>query len=303
MPTFAYPPTGPSITGDQMTISVFLKTPMVMLRTLRTLIQQRFIADMLLTGRPGAQGGAVAYQVSESIYPDRIAEAIAPGGDYPVTTLANGVTLVANVRKWGLDTVITDEAARRTNFDPLNRGLVKLVNGVVRQIDVIALAAIAAAGVDTFAVPGAWATSTRILRDIATADAQVLARNQGYHTDTIVMNDLKFATMFSDPTIINAMRRESGDNFIYQGAGNTASGTPDTGYSILGKRVLTTPNLPAGISCLLLDSTLLGGLADEVPLTTNLIPVPLNEETRIRAKRITVPIVQEPLSAVSISGV
>ena len=45
-----YPPAQPSISGDVVTISRFLNNPTLVARRLRTLAEQRFISDVLLSG-------------------------------------------------------------------------------------------------------------------------------------------------------------------------------------------------------------------------------------------------------------
>jgi hypothetical protein len=53
-----YPPTAPVLTGDVLTINRFLASPVAVQRRLRTLADQRFLAEVILTGRIEATGGA-----------------------------------------------------------------------------------------------------------------------------------------------------------------------------------------------------------------------------------------------------
>ena len=122
---YTYPPAAPSITGDNITISRFLKDPTLIARRLRTLAEQRFIADVLLTGRFDATGGSIRYETGESIYADKAPEQVAPGAEYPLTSISDGTEQVAKTAKWGRDSEITDEAIARRKMDPVNRALVK----------------------------------------------------------------------------------------------------------------------------------------------------------------------------------
>jgi hypothetical protein len=64
---YTYPPAAPTISGDNVTISRFLNNPTLVARRLRTLLEQRYIADSLLSGRFDVSGGAVTYETGEAI--------------------------------------------------------------------------------------------------------------------------------------------------------------------------------------------------------------------------------------------
>jgi hypothetical protein len=100
----------------------------MVLRRLRTLAEQRFLAEVILTGRIPASGGAIAYEMSESIYSDRSPSPVAPGGEYERALAAGGVAALAKVTKYGQDIRITDEAIGRQPAVTVNRSLTKLVN-------------------------------------------------------------------------------------------------------------------------------------------------------------------------------
>lgn len=252
---------------------------------------------MLLSGRAQPSGGAVLYEQAESIFPARTAEDVSPGAKYPTSVLGQGTALIASVRKWGLQTIVTDESVRRLAMNPVDRALAKLSNGIVKQVDSVALAAISAAVTQSFAVATAWATSTRILRDIMLALSTVRALNEGFDPDTLVVDDTTWALIASDTTISAALRREDPQNPVYTGQFPVISGV----------RILPTPNLPTPGQALLVDSTQLGSMAEEVPLTANSIreedgPTVV-EGWVLRAKEITVPIVQEPQAAIKLTGI
>lgn len=296
MPT-TYPAAPPTLTGDVLDINRFLNTPTLIQRALRTIAQQRFIGDFILSGRGDSAGGAVLFEQNESIYPDRSVESIEPGAEYPTTTVGTGPGLIAAIKKWGLDVPVTDEAIARFRFDVVGRAMQKLVNGVVKQVDTVALAAVASAVTQTQAAGTAWATSTHILRDLLTAKATINALNQGYDADTVVVDDLTWAKLMSDATIAAGLRRENPDNPIYTG------NLPE----IAGLTIAVTPNLTSAGTALVLDRKVLGSMIDEVPLTSRSIRQDdgpkVVEGWILRAKRQVVPIVQEPNAAVSITGI
>src|ERR687896_1661115 len=100
---YTYPPAGPSISGDVVTINRFLNNPTLVARRLRTLLEQRYVADTLLSGRFTVSGGAVTYETGESIFSGENPRAVGPGGEYPLVSPATGNASIAKTVKWGQD--------------------------------------------------------------------------------------------------------------------------------------------------------------------------------------------------------
>ena len=304
---YTYPAPAPTLAGDVETISRFLNSPTVIARRLRTLVEQRYIADSLLSGRYQVQGGAVLYETGESIFTADSPRAVAPGSQYPLTTAPTGAASMAKTVKWGQDTYITDEAISRQNFQPVDKAMVKLINQNVRYVDGIALSAIATAITSSQPAATTWATSTaqQKLTDVATAKAQILALNQGYTPDTVVVDDLTWAYAYASFTGGGFLPREQTENA-------TVSGN----FAVIdGMRWLSTPNLPTTGTVLVVDSTTLGGMADEdlggpgytpaggVGVQAKTIRDDEADRWRMRMRRVTVPIVVEPASGRKIVGV
>src|SRR5690348_15260938 len=122
MPYF-YPPASPTLSGDIETISRFLNDPTLIARRLRTLAEQRYIADSILTGRFQVSGGAVLYETGETIFTADNPRAVAPGAEYPLTTAPTGQASLAKTVKWGQDTKITDESIARQRMQPVNKAM------------------------------------------------------------------------------------------------------------------------------------------------------------------------------------
>jgi hypothetical protein len=291
-----FPPGFPTIDNvGVLTISRWLNTPTMVDRALRSIVLNRFIADVLLTGRVTPEGGAISYETGESIYADRSTlEAIMPGAEYPISTVGQGAASVATVKKWGLDAKVVLEAVRRERMSPVNRALIKLGNSIVRQVDSVGLAAIVAAVTTTQAATATWGTSSaKVVLDLMLARATIVGQNQGYEADTLVLSDTKFAAMANDEKVLAAMRREDPGNVVYTGKQGR----------IAGLDILLTSNSPFPTESLVCDRRVLGGLADEEPFSSNTWWVQDTEEWRLRAKRVTVPWVSEPAAAVRITGI
>jgi hypothetical protein len=309
MPTI-YPPAPPTLSGDLITISRFLQNPTLIARRLRTLLEQRYIADALLTGRFQVSGGAVLYETGESIFAPDDPRAVAPGSEYPLTNPANGVASMAKTVKWGSDAMITDESIKRQNLDPVNRAFIKLANTNVKYVDSVALAAVSSAVTQNTATPGgtAWATASaqQILEGVLQAKASIVALNQGYDPDTVVVDDIRLAYALSKFVAAGYLPRETNtDNPALTGIFPV----------IAGMRWLASPNLPTVGNALVLDSQMLGGMADEdlggpgyvsaggVGVQAKTIRDDEDDQWRIRIRRVTVPIVLEPASAWKVTGV
>lgn len=301
-----YPPAAPTITGDNITISRFLNSPAAVQRRLRSIGENRFIADVLLSGRYETSGGSLLYEQSESQYTDRAPSAVNAGAEYPRASAAPGPAALAGVTKWGQDVPITDEHVHRYGRRAVDVALQKVINYLVKQVDSVALAAIAAAVTQTQAVTAAWNDASRdILLDMMLAKAKVLSKDQGYDPDTFVTTDEGYARIVADKAIISGLARE-------RDVPVTVSGNQIT---IAGLRILPTNNLPTGVKAMVLDSTMLGGMAYErlespeyqgdpangVESWTRRDP-DANDQWLVRGRRPVVPVVQEPDSACVITG-
>lgn len=309
-----YPPAAPTIAGDTVTISRFLDSPAAVSRRLRTLAENRFIGDVLLTGRYQVAGGSLLYEQAESMYTNKAPEVVNPGAEYPRSPATPGPAAMASVSKWGQDVPVTDEHIGRYGRRAVDVALIKIVNYIVRQVDTICLAAIAAAVTNTAAAgagvaggPYAWNTANADpLLDLMLAKAFVLGRDQGYEPDTAVMNDTAYARLISNQKIIAGLGREGDGSVTVRGEQLT----------IAGLRILPTNNLPVANTVFILDSSMLGGIGYERIPSPEYTGDPANgveswsrrdpaanDQWIVRGRRPMVPIVQEPDAAYKITGV
>lgn len=300
----AFPPASPTIAGDYMTVSRFLNTPTLVARRMRTLAEQRLISTSILTGRETVSGGAISFEQNEGLFTDRPVEAVSPGGEYPLTTVGDGTAQLAKVVKWGQDTFVTDESAKRKAMSAVDKALLKLINTAAKNVDTVALAAIASSVTQTQAAAAAWsaATGVQMLRDVLKAKAALAALNQGYEADTMVIDDLTWALIASDQTLISTIARETQSNAVVTG-----------NFDVLaGLRIMRTPNLPAA-GAWILDSSQLGGIATEDLggnyqkvdgiLESKSIRDEDNDQWRLRARAVAVPYINEPNAAIRITGI
>lgn len=305
-----YPPAGPTLnlSTQLMAIHVLLNDPARVARRLRTIADQRFVADRILTQRLRVNGGAIAYETGEPVFNERDIEAVSPGAEYPRDVVSRGVSNLALVQKWGQAVPLTDEAIKRMRFggDALDRALRKVVATVVRKIDRLTTAAVASAVTATQAAIAPWDddTNARIFRDIELAGAQIVDTNEGFNPDTILMSTNNYALMVSDEKVANLRRRETTANPIY-GARITEIGN----YMVIDTAAANLPTDDVWI----FDRSELGGMADEdnndPGYATSENGTQVQSERIKKAdrwdlwgRRITVPVVLEPAAGIRITG-
>jgi hypothetical protein len=223
---YTYPPASPTLSGDTETISRFLNSPTLVSRQLRTLAQQRYIADVVLSQRFDVEGGSVLYETGESIFTADNPLAVSPGSEYPLTTAPTGTASIAKTVKWGQDTEITDESIKRQKLQPVTKAMLKLVNQNVKYVDSVALAAIASAVTATAAAAASWSTATaaQILGDVAQAKANILALNQGYEPNLVILSDLVWARAYAAFTSGGFLPREDAANSAVSGSSRLSLG-------------------------------------------------------------------------------
>lgn len=304
-----YPPAGLSYSDPLLTASRFLANPVFVARRIQTLADQRYVGNLLLTGRQETTGGAVGYETVEGIFADAVPETVAPGAEYTMTTVGDGPGGLARVVKSGKDTLVTDEAIKRRNMDPVEKGLRKLVNSAGKAIDGSIISLIASAVTANGAATAVWTASsgTTILRDILKAKASIQAQNLGYDPNVLLVDDMTYAMLASDPVVSAAIAREDKSNPIYSGKFPVIAGLEIVSAA--------TANLPGavGTKAWVLDATQLGFIATEdlgggYQQATDLVQSKVirldeNDAWRLRARANFAPVVTDPLAGYAITGV
>lgn len=303
MASYTYPVAAPEGTLTTAQIQLLLANPRVIAKRVQRLADQRFIADYLLTGRFQATGGGIFYETGEEIFANDDPEAIAPGGEYPLTVLSRGELAAAKTTKWGLDSKITDEAIKRLGINPVNRALARLANQTVKYIDSVAWGVISSKVTDTIAASAAWTSAAAIVDSLLQAQASEDDLALGLNRDTVVLTTTQYAKVLGIFVNAGVLPRENG-NPVVNGS---------LPQNLLGFNWVTSPNI-TGSDPWLIDRDQLGGMADEdlgspgyvrvagVGIETKSIRGEDNDEWRVRARRVTVPVVLEPKAGVRITG-
>jgi hypothetical protein len=304
-----FPPGSVSVSGSTVSASVFLSRPDFVARRLRTLADLRYVGSNLLRGRASAEGGAVGYETAgESIFADNAPEVVAPGSEYTLTTTGTGTPAVAKVKKWGKDSLVTDEDIKRRNMDSVNRGLNKLANSAGLVIDQAVTAAIASAVTNTTGAGAVWTSNgATVLRDILLAQAAIAGQNMGYQADTLLISDTIWAELASNTALAALFARENLNNPVYTGRFS----------NLAGLDVVHVPaaNLPGGVGTVayVLDTQNLGFIATEDLgggyqragdlVESKVIRQDENDAWRLRARVNFAAAVTDPLAGYKITAV
>lgn len=299
----------PTLSGDTLSISRFLQSPTALQRRLRTFRDLRFVSDQILTQRFRSQGGAVLYEMSEPFISDRTVEAVGAGSEYPYANLPTGTAAVAAIQKWGQKVKLTDEEIARNTFggSAVDRALQKVVNSIIKQVDSITMSAVGSALANT-ATAGSWDNATvanrKPLEDILVAIQTIEDRNLGYMPDTLVVGTKAYTYLMLSDAIAQLRQRETSENPVYTGRIEV----------IAGLTVIKTPNIVPATSAYVLDSTQLGGMADEMDGAPGYAVSDLAVQVKsirrdgedawdLQGRRKTVPVVQETGAGQEITGV
>lgn len=295
MPTVtAFPPAPPTISGENITVSMFLNSPPRVQRAIEALANERFIADVIFGTGPRAEGGAVVHdQVTESnLYTTDDVEEISPGADFPLLTSTEPAPIVAVARKYGGEIFLTDEQVRRNSRNVLTRETTKLRNTIIRKVDRVAIAALNAAPIQTDTASADWSTAgTDIIADLAVAQNMISSLDMGYIADTVLINPAQELDLLVDADIREALPRER-DNSIIR-TGNLGR--------LLGMDFVVSNQVPAG-TFYVLQRKIVGGISDEVALYARPIPDERRERVYIHGARVVVPYVTDPKACVKVTG-
>ncbi|WP_394254713.1 phage major capsid protein [Pseudoclavibacter helvolus] len=301
--TYTYPVAHPTGTLTKEQLHLFLANKQLIARRLADLTKMKFIADWLLQGRFDATGGGIFYETGEPVFASDDPEAIAPLGEYPLVVLEDGTIASAKTDKWGLDTIVSDEKIARQGRVPVDRGILRVGNSIIRYVDRVAMAVIASRVSSTFTSAGTWTTAGNAVESILTIQAERSELGLGFELDTVVLRPAQYARIIGMLIDDKALPRESGETAIQ---GNLP-------VNALGLTWATTPHFQ-GANPLLVDRDNLGGMADEklggpgyasagdFGVEAKSIRDDDTEGYKLRGRRVTVPVVTEPLAGVQLLG-
>jgi hypothetical protein len=289
-----YPYPAPTVSGVNITVSAYLQNPARVQRAIENLALQRFLADLIFGQGPAAGGGSVIYdQVTASdLYLARDVQEIEPGSEFPILNDTEPSPLVAIIRKYGGEVMLTDESVRRDRRDLLNREMTRLRNTIVKKLDTVAMAALRAAPTNTGTTSGLWsAAATDIPKDLASMVNLITQLDMGYEPDTALINPDQEMDLLSDKDIRDALPREKSDiPFVTGRLGR-----------LQGLDFIVSNRVNVG-EVWVMQRRMVGGISDEVPLYAR----PLHDDRRetwfLHGARAAVPYITDPKSVTRFTG-
>lgn len=300
MPNYIYPASVEDRNLTTEEIHILLSNPRVIARRIADITKQRYVADYLLGQRFVAQGGGVFYETGAEVDVKSEPEAVAPGAEYPNTTVSGGDIASASTVNWGQGIEVTDKQIAQEGMGYVNKRLRILSNSNVRKVDAVAMSVIASKVTSTSA-SSAWSTPgavVDILTNLSLARAEL---GTGLDLSTIVLNGGQYAKLMGRFLDAGAFPREAGNPL--------SSGLP---IEVYGFTFLTTPHYKS-TDPLFVDPQALGGMADEKNISPDFTQAANGTEVktyrpegrdvyRLLSRRMTVPVVLEPLAGVRITG-
>lgn len=301
---YTYPGAPVKVGSDLTTTEIhhLMKSPALLRKRLGTILDHKFISDYLLAGRFVAEGGAILYETGEQIFAADDPEAIAPGTEYPRTAMTSGELATARTTKYGRATEVTDEAISRLLISPVDKGLRKLANSMIRYVDGVALGVIASKVTQSEASTAAWSDAGAIVDTVlqVKAKAEETHVEENFDYSTVVLKPTQFAKVAGALIKSDLVPRES-QNFVLSGV------IP----SYLGLTWVTSNYVPFS-DPILVDRDQLGGMADEKIASPGYVGydglevlterISRADKYAIQARRVTVPVVLEPNAGVRITG-
>lgn len=303
---FTYPQRHKQGTVTVGELHLLLKSPKLIARRLADLTKEKFLADYLLAGRYDAAGGGVFYETeTNDLYTDEDPEQIEPGGDYPLISLDEGVPSAARTVKWGQGTIITDEKITREGRQYVEKSLIRIGNQIVRHVDQTAWGVIASRVSSTSAAPAAWTSAGKVIEHVTSIREARAELATGLDLDVCVLPAAKFAKLVGILVDDKSLPREQA-NIVLTGS---------LPFDALGLTWLTSPHV-SGADPWLFDIDQLGGMADEkiispefapagntgVEASTDRASTGKKDGYLVRGRRVTVPVVTEPLAGAKLTG-
>ena len=300
--SYTYPVAHPTGTLTTEQLHLFLSNKGLIARRVADITKMRFIADYLLQARLDATGGGIYDETGEPVFASEDPEAISPLGEYPLVVLDDGTVVSAKTDKWGRDTMVSDEKIARQGRTYVDRGILRVANTIIRYVDSVAMAVIQSKVTSTH-TSDEWDSAGAAVESILTIQGERADLGLGIELDTAVLRPTQYAKVIRLLIDDKALPRESGETAI---KGNLP-------VDALGLTWATTPHFQ-GANPLLVDRDQLGGMADEklggpgyasagsFGVETKSIRDDDAEGYKLRGRRVTVPVVLEPLAGVQLLG-
>lgn len=215
IPTSTYPVTRPTVSGTEITVDLYSKAPLLMLRTVMSLRQADYwLSDLMFSSGGSSASGAVVYQpvtALDDAFPSRDVEDVAPGASFPEVGVSNIGAVAAYTQKRGFKMKVTREMRTRNDISKFRNNTTAMYNACARRSDTKAMAAVNAASVLSAAQSAAWSVSTTAIRnDIESARHTVensqLGKTEGYRVNTLVLGSNQWLNIRLNDKLMDSLK-------------------------------------------------------------------------------------------------
>lgn len=300
MPTTVtpFPPAPPTISGENITMSVWLNSPARIQKSLERLSLQRFLADQIFATGPAATAGAVVYDqiVANNLFTARDVQEIKPNSEFPIVNGEEPNPLIALVTKWGGSAVFSYELIRRNRLDVLRKELIRLRNTIYRKVDTAAMAVLNAAPLLTDTASADWSSTGDIIGDIETGKSMIEKQDMGYVVNTAIIHPDQALDIRTNEDVRNALPRENRKSNLLDGTATDMAG-------LCGIENWLVSNRQTAGTFHLLDNTQVGFISDEIPGPySRIVDEETKERKRVMAARVPTMGVTDPKAALRVTG-
>ena len=291
--TLTYPAGAPTTSGTRLTVDRLLKSPTVLAKRIVT-DNTPFLSDLLF--RPGTtDSGTVIYSESaiEDKYPSRgDVKEVAPGTAFPMVDVDYTDDKVALSTTFGAGYIVTDQAKSRNSLDVISKGNMKVRNALLRQ-DAARCLTLFGSKVPNVNSVGAWSAPKVWKTDLLRAKAAIKALQLGYAADTVIISpNTETELLLLDELQNWAPREDPNRNPLYA---PSISG-------LLGFNWIVN-EFADDDEAILLQTKVTGANMVEKPFGVEVVREGTLKRDVVIADKWSVPIIDEPGSALVIKGI
>lgn len=188
----------------------FIKNPAMVARRLAEILSAQEFLSFFLLQMQGlqVQGGAIAIPHDEKIRTDRGTRTVAPGAEYPLTTMSHEQYEFYQTLKEGLATEVTDEEIGRSLRQPIDDAILFLKTEHVFTQDDSAMAVIKSTVQNDLTATGTWADAKVMWKDAERVQMAVRKMRLGFDIDTAVLPGDLYASL--KPELVEIMGKDGG---------------------------------------------------------------------------------------------
>ena len=196
--------------ASKESLLAFIKNPAMVARRLAEILSAQEFLSFFLLQMQGlqVQGGAIAIPRDEKIRTDRGTRTVAPGAEYPLTTMSEEQYEFYQTLKEGLATEVTDEKIGRSLRQPIDDAILFLKTEHVFTQDDAAMAVIKSTVQNDLTATGMWGDAKVMWKDAERVQMAVRKMRLGFDIDTAVLPGDLYAAM--KPELIEIMGKDGG---------------------------------------------------------------------------------------------